>query len=780
MFVKTLFEQRSQKNFLMGALLLLGIVLLAYTNVFRAGYIWDDEFMLSENPLIKAPNGLVSIWFSTQPADYFPLTLTSFWVEWRLWGANPGGYHVVNVVLHALGAILFWRVLRRLLVPGAWTAAAIFALHPVCVASVAWIAERKNTLSLFFFLSTILFWLRCQGEPSFPPAKKSKLFNRWYWLSFASLLLALLSKTSVVMLPLVLLLLAWWKRGRASKEDVLRSIPFFGLSLLLGLVTVWFQTHRAMGESAGLAGELGERILGGTWALWFYLAKCFLPIHLSMIYPRWAINPHDFLTYLPGVAWVGLMGLLWWKQESWGRGGLFILTYFTLMLLPVLGIFKMYFLVYSRVADHWQYLALLGLVAFTVGSVAQWAQKRLKKQFRFVAASAAIFGLGLLTRQQAEMYVNAETLWRDTLRKNPGAWIADNNLGVALEKKGEIQQAMFHYREALRKCGELKETFPRGMALPGKADAHYNVAKNLAQQGKVGEAIYQYEESLNADPGYTKAHNNLAVILEDQGKLDEAIAHYAEAVRLAPGYAIAQNNLCHSLLKKGKAADALPCGWEALRVNPDFAEAHYNVANALVALGKFPEAHSHFTSALRLRSDYPEAHYNLGNLFVRQKNYPAARAHFSAALTARPDFSEAQNNLGNTDFFLGLTSLGAGLEKEAATYFREAAQLRPGWREPANNLAWILATSHDDQLRNGPESLQLARHVVAKNRDAASLDTLAAALAESKNFPTAIDTAEEALKLAQETRNELLMKEISTRLQLYRAGQPFREPQAKK
>jgi tetratricopeptide (TPR) repeat protein len=626
---------------------------------------------------------------------------------------NPLGYHLVNLLLHAAGAALLWRVLKRLLVPGAWWAAAVFAVHPVCVASVAWIAERKNTLSLVFFLLSLLWYLRFEAQ-SESGGRESGGRNRnpasshlpavpapWlcYALSLLAFLLALLSKTSVVTLPFVLVLCVWWLRTGASRAtqsgprpaalDVrlwLRLAPFFLLSLLFGLVTVWFQSHRAMGGAGAHGDSLLVRLLGGSWAVWFYLWKALWPVRLAMIYPRWEINPASPFAYLPALLLLGAVFLGWRFRRTSGRPVLFGLGYFLVMLWPVLGFFDMSFFVYARAADHLQYLALIGVISLTVGGLsAGW------QGFRFqLGAGLAVIVLSLLTWERAGVYAGQETLWRDNLARNPQAWAAYNNLGNAA------------------------------------ADPD--------------EALRYYQAALHLKPDYALAWNNVGAILYAQGKLAEAAAHFQEAVGLQPGYPDAHNNLGLAWLDQGKQAEALAEFDTALRLRPDYADAHNNLGRALAEQGKLAEARVQFMEALRLNPDYADAHGNLARLLLAQGNAEQAGeaiAQFRETLRLKPDWIEALNNLAWM-----LATL-------------PDAKLRNG----------------AEALRLAGRAVELTN-----TNNPGALDTLGAAYAEAGRFPEAVACGEKAVALAETVGQTNVAAGLRAHLRLYQSSQPVRQP----
>jgi tetratricopeptide (TPR) repeat protein len=486
---------------------------------------------------------------------------------------------------------MIWLVLRRLKIPGAWLAALVFAVHPVNVESVAWITERKNTQPMVFYLLTILLYLRFESSGS----------RRWYFLALFSFLLALLSKTSVVMLPFVLLGCAWWQRGKIVRNDLMRAIPFFALSGLLSLVTVWFQ-YNAIGETVVRTDGFFSRLAGAGWAVWFYLYKALIPYKLSFVYPRWEIDATSILSYLPALILSGCFALFWRYRKSWGRPLLFGFGYYVVTLLPVLGFFNIYFMKYSLVADHWQYTSIIGIIAVAVAvGNSVWKQRPGALRRLLSVGTVALVGiLCILTWRQGNIYADVETLWRDTISKNPKAWIAYNELGFALKQQGRLEEAIPQFSKALQ-------------IRPNDEAAHNNLGLALYEQGRVDEAVAHYSRALQINPDYAKAHNNLGIVLARQGRLDEAIGHYSKALRMErdfPDYVAAHYNLGVALALKGRQKQAMHYFSKAVKLKPEFAEAHYNLGAVLASQGSLEEAIDHFSEALRIRPDFAGAkHY---------------------------------------------------------------------------------------------------------------------------------------------------------------------------
>lgn len=603
--------QQWWKNLTFAAALVV-LTLLVYLPAIGGGFVWDDDAMLTDNVVLKE-HGLYRSWFTTEQPNYWPLTWTSYWLEYHLWGLSPAGYHIVNILLHAGSALIVWRILVQLRIPGAWLAAAVFAVHPVNVESVAWITQRKNTLSLFFYLLSLLCYLRFDRRGT----------AGLYWTSIVLFVVAMFSKGTVVALPVVVLMCIWWLRGTISRRDVLRSIPFFAVAAVMSVVEIWFQYVRAIGGEVVRNDAFFGRLAGAGWVIWFYLYKALLPINLSFVYPRWRIDPANGVSYVPDLALLVVLGVCWRFRWSWGRAAMLALGYFIVMLGPVLGFFDFYFMKYSFVADHYQYVSIIGIIALVVA--AGW--RLLKRaglgdaRVAYVSSALVLIALGLLTWQKGQIYKDQETLWRDTVQRNPNAPLAHNNFGFALASRGEIDEAISHYREAIKldpnnnkarynlafalvSQGQLDEAvkqFRQHLRIkPNDANAQISLGNVLYSLGRREEAEVQFREALQRNPGIASLHDNLGVLLVLQGKLDEGISHLRQAVKLEPDNAAAHYNLGRALAHQGDLQSAIVHFRQSLRIDPERAHVHESLGRALARLGKKDEAIQHYNEAIRI------------------------------------------------------------------------------------------------------------------------------------------------------------------------------------
>jgi protein O-mannosyl-transferase len=520
-----------------GASLLTVLLFTAYFPVLQNGFIWDDDRYLTHNPYLIDFEGLKYLWLEVRSRpQYYPLVFTSFWIEFQLWGLNPQGYHIDNVLLHAINSFLLWRILLFLGVPTAWLISVIFALHPVHVESVAWITERKNVLSGFFYLLSLYTFLRLYISS---PIDLSNITSQRpqiiYGLSLFFFVCALLSKTVTCTLPAVILLIFWWKQNRISSKIIQLMTPFFLIGFCFATLTSWMERVNvgAMGSEWNFS--FWDRFLIAGRALWFYIGKLIWPSPIIFTYPRWNIDDSVWWQYLYPATFLFLIYVLWCFRKSIGRGPLTAILFFSGSLFPALGFFNIYPMRFSFVADHFQYLASIGIIILIVEGL-----YRIKGKGAIVSSILLIIFLGYSTWQQIPVYKNVSTLWRDTVQKNPNAWMAHYNLANIFITEQQTDKAMIHYRETIR----IKPDF---------ALAPYNLGNALLSQEKTKEAISQYEATIRIQPDYVDAYNNLGVALLTEGNTQEAIKEFQKALELKPDYSDARNNLQLALTIKNEA-----------------------------------------------------------------------------------------------------------------------------------------------------------------------------------------------------------------------------------
>lgn len=633
-------------------------IFIAYLPAIKGQFIWLDDLDLTHNPLITAPDGLSRIWTPGETYQYYPLSFTTFWMLHKLWGFNPIGYHLVNIIFHSIVVLLFWYLLQYLKIPGAFWAALIFALHPIEVESVAWIAELKNTQSVIFFLSALISYLRFEDDDG----------NKWYWLALILFLLALLSKTSTIMLPVTLLLLRWWRQRSWNWKAVLRVLPFFILSALSAIVCIYQEQYQAGAIGEEWASGLAEKISLSGRIIWFYLGKLIIPSRLVYFYPRWSIDPNRVISYLPVFGWLTVMVILWRKRQSWGRAALMGMGFFTINLFPVLGFFNIYYMRFSSVADRWQYLPGLGVIALVAGGITEgwdrWSRIkgiRTVKYFRAIGICLAVVVLtvlGRMTWNQSFLFKDKESLLRNTLKVNTRDWMIYSRMANVLAQKRRSREAISYYSQALK-------------LNPADVGTLNDLGNILLGQGDIKAAIGYYLEALRVNPDSAPAHNNLGLARARQGKLDQAIAHYSEALRINPDYTTARNNLeiarfkvadpeealvefkegakpatgfyseyCHrgiNLSREGKYDLAEDAFHSALESNPNDYPSRTNLGNLYNIQGKYHESVREYEISLAIKESF-KAHYNLGFLFLNKLQRPEkALAHLKKALDMTAD-----------------------------------------------------------------------------------------------------------------------------------------------
>jgi tetratricopeptide (TPR) repeat protein len=697
------------------ALILIAATAIAYLPAWNGKPIWDDRAHITQ-PELRSTHGLVEIWThlgATQ--QYYPLVHTVFWIEQKLWGDSVVGYHLVNILLHGLSAIVLLRILLRLNIPGAWLAAGLFALHPVQVESVAWISELKNTLSGLFFFLSIFSYLNFDETRS----------RRSYFASLGFFVCGLMCKTVIAPLPAIILVILWWKRGALRKrEDIVPVLPLFVVGIAAGLFTAWVERHFVGAQGSAFQLSILQRCLIAARDFWFYLFKLFWPAKLTFIYPRWEISAAAVWPYLFMIALIAVLAFAW-ATRTRSRGPLATALIFLGLLFPALGFVNVYPFLYSFVADHFQYLACVAPLTLFASAVAiaidRWAPN--KTFLRAPIYSALLLVAGLLSWAQSRDYKNIETLWRATITRNPDCWMAYSNLGSFLLERGEVNEAVADFRKAL----EIR---------PEQSKDHNNLGKALIQKGRIAEAKEHFETALRISPNDPDAQSNIGAALLQEGNADKAIEQLRQAVEKFPEHAQAHINLGNGLLQAGQTDAAIAEFEKTFELQFDHAESHYSLATAFRQKGDIEGAIVHYRKAIELRTDFANAHNNLGNAFRQQRRFTEAAREYQAALK-----SDAQSVLA------------------------------------ANNFAWLLATCPDASVRNGARAVELAEQAAHSSggNNPIILHTLAAAYAEDGQFDKAVAAAKEALETAEANGISGLTESLRNKLLLYQAGSPYHE-----
>lgn len=637
-------------------------VFLAYQPVWQAGFVWDDDAHVTAAPL-RSLRGLGRIWWDVGATQqYYPLTETGFWLQYMAWGDWSPGYHLVNISLHALAAILVTVLFRRLGIPAAPLAGALFALHPVCVESVAWVAEQKNTLSAVLYLAAAIAYLRFDESRG----------TRAYLIALACFILAVLSKIVTVTLPPAVLVALWWRRGVLSwRRDVLPLVPFFAISLGMGLLLAWLERVHVEAKGADFAFTIGQRCLLPARIVLFYLGKLFWPFQLRVIYPRWNLADNS---WWPWACWAIVLATLAlaWSVRGRVRGPLAALLFFGGTLFPVLGLLDVYWFIFSFVGDHHQYLASLGifgLVAAGIG-LAKMRHPRLGPLVT-AACGVTLLGLACLTWRAARVFRDVDTFYGRLIADDADCWLAHNNLGVIRQERGDFDGAAAHFRAALR-------------VRPSYFHAHFNLGKLCLEAGRGDEATGHFRRALEIKPGHAAAHANIGWALVRQGRHDEAIAEYGSAFRTDPNSPLAHNGMAVILAERGELRAAVRHLRSAVERDPVYVDALSNLGLALWRLGDTSEAERHYRRALRLAPDHALANNNMGLLLADRGRNDDAIRHYRRAIETDPASALAHNNLG-------LALAAGGDRHEAIASFRAALDIDPDFEMARRNLAEVLA-----------------------------------------------------------------------------------------
>jgi len=612
------------------AALILLAVFYVFSPAIHGTWLWDDDLEITANPLLRDPLGWRNAWLRPAGADYFPLKDTLQWMEWRVWGNDPAVYHLTNIILHGFSAFLIWGLLRRLFPPtrdggcAAWWGGLLFAVHPLAVESVAWISELKNAFSLPLMLLALIGYVDWDARRQ----------RRSYFWSVGFFAAALLAKSSVVMLPAVLLLYSAWRHRRLALSDLVASVPFFVLSMIFGLVTVRFQHSQFVLPGGPVAGDAASRIACAGLAIAFYLWKAVIPVALTPIYPSWTVSPAHAWQFLPWAGLILLSAWLWNQRATWGRHGLFGLGFFALNLLPVLGFVRMSFARFAWVADHFAYISLIGLVGLAAAvffAALKYGSDSVRSGV-FVASGGIVIAWAFLARSHASLFRDPTTLWTYALRRNPGAWVAQYNLGCELVAEQRLPEAVSRFEETLR----IEPLVP---------EAENGLGSTLARLGRPQEAVDHLTRAVQLYPELRDARYNLGSAWMQEGHYEEAVGPLEAALQSGPRTLELLNNLGLALAHTGRIEEAVERYREALGIDPKSARVRDNLGSAYLLLGRPIPAISEFEAARRLNSEDAEAHFGLGNALVMTHRVAEAATEYTAAITIRPDFTAARQNL---------------------------------------------------------------------------------------------------------------------------------------
>ena len=592
------------------------ITFAAYLPATWAGFIWDDPAHVTGNPQLRNLAGLARMWtVPTSLPQWYPMVHTTFWIEYHLWHLNPIGYHIDNILLQIAGAILLWRLLEKLQVQGAWLAAALFAVHPIHVESVAWITERKNTLSAFFYLLAALAYLRAVD------LSQRRIDWNWYLGSIALFTAAMFSKTVACTFPAAALLIVYWKSGRIRWRDIRPTIPFFAIGIMLGIVTAVLERTHVKAVGPAFQFSIAQRLLIAGRALWFYAGKLAVPWPLAFIYARWNVSGHVPWQYLFPLAAVAAIAAVWLLRGRIGRGPVVAVLFFAGTLFPALGFFNIYPMRFSFVADHFQHLASAGLTTLLAVGIARVTN--VQRAIGNTIATTVLLICVVLTYVQCGVYADAVTLWRDTVVKTPGSWMVYTNLGRALEAEGRPLEGIPYHEQAL----QLEATIP---------DTHHNVAEGDMMRGKLDDAEREFRSALAIDPHFAPAYLGLAKLeFFQRHDVAKAEQYFKQCFALEPGYGAAHFAYGEMLESEGNLTGAAEHYRLTLDDLPEDFDAHYNLGTVLIKLSRPAEAVGPLRQAVELNPNNAAARMNL-EVALKQSGHSAeAEAMQQAEMRAR-------------------------------------------------------------------------------------------------------------------------------------------------
>ncbi len=539
-----------------------GLIVAACAGIYwhtgPGGWLMDDDTLIYQNPDIHSPAGLQDLWFKPRTPDYFPLTFSLLWVQWRLFLEVADGYRLVSLAMHAAGALMLWWALGKMRVPGGWVAGLIFAVHPVCVSSVAWIAEQKNTLSMPLFLAAWGFfamWVEAGGEPE---RRRREL----YLAALGFFVAAMLAKSSVVMFPVAAMLYLWWRGEGVGRREWRGLVPFFVVAFLLGLVTLYFQSVRAIaGEEIPFGGALSRVAVAGQ-ALLFYLGNLVAPSSLMAIYPRWELEAPGLGDFLPWAVMAAAGAVFWVFRKSWGRHALMAFGFYVVMILPVLGFVDIAYMRLTWVSDHFLYVPMLGPLALAAAMVARGRESA--RGAAGAAVALAVLGaaaaLGWTARGYAAVWQSEESLWTHNLARNPQAWQAHSRLGVFyMDQKGDREGLRKHAGEAL-------------LLRPDLGELHNNFGRTHINDENAPLAIAAFRKGVDLSPRAQPIRDNLIRVLLAEGCYEEALAQLRIVFEASPDDPVNLHNLATALRSAKMNEAAMRTFRAALRVNPKFAE----------------------------------------------------------------------------------------------------------------------------------------------------------------------------------------------------------------